>query len=241
LKKTPVRVLEQIPEAATHIDDEKVKLFQQEIKRWYGLHGRHFPWREPGLSSFHIVLAELLLQRTRAESVAGVYPGLLERLTDWADIQRADVQRLAELLEPLGLTRSRVGTLKALATVMVKRRGEFPATRYELEELPGIGQYMASAVLVTLYGAQEPLLDTNMARVLERYFGPRRRVDIRDDPYLQGLARKILPATSALEFNWAILDFAARTCKLRNPLCEQCPLATNCDWLLHCQSISAEG
>jgi len=103
-----------------------------------------------------------------------------------------------------------------------------PKTRDGLQALPGIGQYVASAVLVYVYGRPAPLLDTNMARVLERFFGDRQLADIRYDPYLQELAQAVVDGNDAKSVNWAVLDLAATVCRLRAPRCIECPLATRC-------------
>jgi len=68
--------------------------------------------------------------------------------------------------------------------------------------------------------------------VLERFFGSRKMADIRYDPYLQDLAKKIVQLKKAKEINWAILDFATLICQPRNPLCEKCPLCINCIFFL---------
>ena len=44
---------------------------------------------------------------------------------------------------------------------------------------------VANAILLVCHEQPEPLLDSNMARVIERVFGPRKLADIRYDPYLQ--------------------------------------------------------
>jgi len=64
-----------------------------------------------------------------------------------------------------------------------------------------------------------------MARVLERYFGPRKLADIRYDPYLQKLAHRVVDCEAPAAVNWAILDLAALVCKARGPRCSQCPLS----------------
>ncbi len=94
--------------------------------------------------------------------------------------------------------------------------------------LPGIGQYIASAVLLMLHDKAEPLLDSNMSRVLERYFGPRHLADIRYDPYLQELSRRVVKGHQSLALNWAILDLAALICLTLRPRCELCPLSREC-------------
>jgi adenine-specific DNA glycosylase len=54
------------------------------------------------------------------------------------------------------------------------RRGIYVRRHVKIASLPGIGQYVANAVLLFAHGRSEPLLDANVARVLERHFGPRR-------------------------------------------------------------------
>ena len=70
-----------------------------------------------------------------------------------------------------------------------------------------------------------------MARVLERLFGPRKLVDIRDDPHLQSLSRAIVKGKRAACVNWAILDLAAVVCTIKNPACDECPLRGYCQYV----------
>lgn len=198
------------------------------LLRWYEEHGREFPWREGGTSLYHLVLAELLLQRTRAETVAAFFAAFTGRFPTWASLAESTVEEIGEFLKPIGLWRRRAGSLLALAREMIARDGQFPRRRQEIEGLPGVGQYIANAILLFACGRPEPLLDVNMARVLERICGPRKLVDIRDDPHLQSLSRTVVRGKHATKLNWAILDLAALVCTIRNPRCNQCPLGQHC-------------
>ncbi len=115
---------------------------------------------------------------------------------------------------------------------MVRRRGRTPSDRKELESIPFMGQYIANAVELIIHGKRVPLIDVNMARVLERYFGSRKMVDIRYDQYLQNLALKVINHPYSKKLNWAIIDFAALICKARSPLCRNCILAKKCFYYL---------
>src|SRR5206468_11409463 len=126
------------------------------------------------------------------------------------------------------LWRRRAASIAKLSRAVVSRKGRFPATREELETMPAVGQYVASAVLLFCHGKAEPLIDTNMARVLERYFGPRKLADIRYDPYLQRLALAVVQHTNPTRLNWAFLDLAALVCTIRKPRCNACPLRSEC-------------
>ena len=181
---------------------------------------------------------EVLLQRTKAETVATFFPEFLRRYPTWISLSRASETELQEFLKPIGLWRQRASALSRLSHEMAKRRGRFSRDITTTERLPGVGQYVANAILMFAYGESEPLLDTNMARVLERYFGPRKLADIRDDPYLQALARQILGRNPAL-VNWAVLDFGAAVCKLKNTECPTCPLKLSCSFWQATQVVDA--
>ena len=104
-------------------------------------------------------------------TVERFFPSFIRRFRSWSDVSAASIEDLGEVLRPIGLWRRRAGGLKALASEMVRRRGSFPIDRRQIEALPAVGQYVASAVLLFAHGRPEPLLDANMARVLERLFG----------------------------------------------------------------------
>jgi A/G-specific adenine glycosylase len=111
---------------------------------------------------------------------------------------------------------------------MVEHDNNLPVNREDLEKVPVMGQYIANAVELLIYQRAKPLLDVNMARVLERYFGPRQKVDIRFDSYLQTLAHDIVKHDKSKKISWAILDFAAIICQARMPKCAMCLLSDNC-------------
>ncbi len=202
--------------------------FRARLLGWFAANRRPFPWREPGRAPYEIVIAEILLQRTPAATVARVYDAFMERFPAWSALAASTPDDLRPLLEPLGLWQVRAGILARVAQAMEANGGVVPSSRPELERITGIGQYTAAAILLVVHGQAEPLLDANMARVLERYFGPRTRADIRDDPYLHALARQIVRGPRSLDINWAILDVAALVCQARRPLCDQCPVRARC-------------
>lgn len=207
---------------------DKARWCRRRLLTWYEQHGRQFPWRSPDAGVYQQVVAEVLLQRTQASTVGRFFDAFFERFRGWDDINSAPDELLESVLRPIGLWRRRAIALKALAGEMVARKGHFPDSRGELETLPAVGQYVASAVLLFAQGRPEPLLDSNMARVLGRVFEPRRLVDIRYDLRLQGLARLVVRSRDPTRMNWAILDVAAQYCKLSLPKCVECPLSGRC-------------
>ncbi len=206
----------------------KVTFFRGKVLEWFAENGRHFPWRRKKCDSYEIVVSEILLQRTRAEVVARFFPRFLQEYPSWPSLASAKQDQLKDFLRPLGLSEKRSTTLVSLAYSVLKRGGELQPRREDLESLPGVGQYIANSILTFCFGKREPLLDVNMARLLERFFGPREMSDIRYDSYLQELSRAILSRGSARKLNWAMLDFARLVCTVRQPNHACCPLLSHC-------------
>ena len=213
-----------------HIAKRKIEFFQNVILDWYHSKGRLFYWRRKGLTNYQYVIAEVLLQRTKAETVAAFYPNFIKEFPNWKSLADASLKKIAKHLKPIGLYTQRSIRLRNLATEMVRRNGRLPKDRQELESIPFMGQYIANAVELVIFDQPSPLVDVNMSRVLERFFGPRKLADIRYDPYLQELSYRIVEHESAKEINWAILDHAAMVCQARKPKCDLCPLNLKCNY-----------
>jgi len=211
-----------------NIKKNQIIFFQNNLLKWYRKNKRIFPWRKKGLSNYKLVIAEVLLQRTKAETISKFYPIFISNYPSWKSIANSSVIELEVSLKPIGLYKQRAKRLSDLAKEMVRRNGRFPKKRKELESIPFLGQYIANAILLMIHNKHKPLLDVNMARVLERFFGKRKKADIRYDKYLQELAQKIVNHPSSLEINWGILDFAQLVCKKRNHVCELCCIKKEC-------------
>ncbi|MCK4785042.1 MAG: hypothetical protein KAV87_14925 [Desulfobacteraceae bacterium] len=214
------RIRSRLPET------REVWWFRERLRKWFSKNRRSFPWRT-STDAYIICIAEVFLQQTSAAKVAELIGPFAHKYPSWTALAAATVEEIESAIHPLGLFRRRAQTLHRLANA-ITQTGELPRTRQGLENLPGIGQYIANVLLVVLQHKREPFLDVNMSRVLERFFGPREMADIRDDPFLQILARKIMNVRDVLEANWMILDFAAIICLKRKPRCLDCPLFQNC-------------
>jgi len=206
----------------------KIEFFRSNILQWFKIKGRHFPWRNRSATGYEKIMAEVLLQRTKAETVARFYPGILKKYPNWKRLGTAAIEELEVDLRPLGLYKQRAKRVFQLAGEMKKRKGRLPGNYEEIKTIPMFGQYIANAVMLLVYEKPYPLLDVNMSRVLERFFGPRDMSDTRYDPYLQDLAYKLVDVPEPKVINWAILDFAAAVCKARKPACEECPINVKC-------------
>lgn len=129
----------------------------------YGL----YPWHR-SQDPYVILIAEVLLQRTKRVVVARVLPDFLKAAGDAIALSQGDLTVLTSILRPTGLT-SRVQRLVDLASALVSL-GNVPCERDELRALPGVGEYVSDAVLLYAFGKPTFPLDRNVQRVLTRVF-----------------------------------------------------------------------
>ena len=217
-------------------DRRRSRTVAKRIEAWYDASGRSFEWRSPKASLYMQIVSEIMLQRTRAETVASFLQKFLKKYPGWIELAGANQLELSEMIRSIGLQNRRSRTLIELAQAVIGNGGDFPDSREGIEGMPGIGQYVANAVELFQIGQPRPLLDTNMARVIERYFRKREMADIRRDPWLQSIAQYLVERGSAKELNWGFLDLGALVCKPANPDCHVCPLSSGCKFWIDARS-----
>jgi DNA (cytosine-5)-methyltransferase 1 len=211
---------------------EPIEEIQQRLLDWFSRNKREFPWR--GTSNpYAVLLAEKLLQQTSVnETVVKVYSEILGQYPSANALAHADVKNLRRLIHPLGF-KYRAKELKQVAEAIVSyHNSKIPADLTSLLELPGIGDYIARAVLCFAYGQEVPIVDTNVARLLFRLFGlggkfPQNPARNRR---LINLASNLVPEDNAKNYNLAVLDFCAAICTAADPKCEICPLLALCHY-----------
>ena len=177
-------------------------------------------------------MAPLLLKRTTIRQVARIYEEFMRRFPTPHALLSAGEKDVKKIIKPLGLHNKRSKELIELARVLVdKFNGEVPCDKEKLRELPGVGEYIISEVLLRACRKPEPLLDRNMIRVVERIFSVKSaKKNPYKDPVLWSFAKMIVPKDPDLaeKFNFGILDFARKICRARDPRCGICFMKDLC-------------
>lgn len=206
------------------------RVLRRRLFRWHRSHRRQFPWRK-NRTLYRVLIAELFLQRTQAKQVVPVFRSFVRRFSTPAHLARANLRLLLRMVKGLGLA-GRVPRLREMGREIVRvHEGRVPTRREDLLALPGVGPYVAAAVLCFAVGRDEPIVDANVVRVLRRVYGLQtNRSRPHTDNMFWDLARRLLPKGRAADFNYAILDLAALVCLPRKPRCAECPVMVSCAW-----------
>jgi len=199
--------------------------FRRKVLRWHQKYNRPFPWRE-NITPYRVFIAEVLLQRTNANLVAPMYNQVLNRYPNVESLALANTKSLREMLWPIGIPR-RALTLKHSAKRILKEHGGvIPADKKALLELPGVGNYTASAVLIVGFSRPATPIDTNVERLMTRYFGARKYNSI------ERLTTDLFNCKNPGKVLFAVMDFAALVCSKRKPQHEKCPVHSSCQYYI---------
>ena len=210
---------------------KKIKWFRTRLTDWAKTNLREYPWRNT-TEPYKILVAEFLLQRTDADTVKPVYEEFLIRYPTLNELATAPREDIAAILQPLGLFFRAERLLQTSQIIITEYQGKVPSSETELLKLPGIGKYTARAICSQAFRQPAAVMDTNVARILERFFGIRgERVKSRCKILWQA-AETIAPKRKIGIWNLTLLDFGAKVCTARKPKCSECPIARRCEWAI---------
>ncbi len=209
------------------IDQAALSQYHKRLTLWGQANFRAFPWRTTR-NPYCVFIAEVLLHRTQVKQVFPVYSEFILRYTSPQALCRASVSEVQACLKGLGLTWRVELLIAAIEEVVCGYGGHFPQDRKSLENLPGVGHYIASCVLCFAYGKPVAVVDTNTVRVISRVVGFQLKDGLRRNKSFHRLANRLIDSINPRKYNFALFDLAHTHCKQRYPLCETCPIRALC-------------
>jgi len=206
-----------------------IRYLREKLVEWFRTHGRDYPWRQTS-DPFRVLIAEIMLRRTKADQVKAVYDRLFAEYPDVETMAKAGNKELEQILYPLGLKWRTPAFGLVAREVKEKYQCKIPEVREELITLPGVGEYVAGAVLSIAYGKKEWIVDSNIVRLFRRYLGIKTSKEGRRDKHVVEIAKAYVSGKDPRKANLALLDFAALICLPRDPKCTDCPVSATCHY-----------
>jgi A/G-specific adenine glycosylase len=210
------------------MEKKRILSIQKALLEWYLEDHRDLPWR--GTSDpYHIWVSEVMLQQTQVATVLPYYRHFLKRFPNIARLAAADQQEVLKAWEGLGYYARARNLHKATGIVLARHKGRLPQRWDDFRDLPGVGDYIAAAVLSIAFDQPYAVVDGNVKRVLSRLFvidAPVNRP--KSKSIYQQTASELLDTSQPGNFNQAIMELGAMICKPRRPVCPACPLKADC-------------
>lgn len=199
------------------------------LLEWYSIHKRILPWRVDK-DPYHVWVSEIMLQQTRIEAVIEYYHRFMKELPTISDLAECPQDKLLKLWEGLGYYNRVRNLQKSAHIILEKYQGRFPETYQEILDLPGIGEYTASAIASICFSLKEVTVDGNVLRVYMRINNcydnidmPKTRKKVREE------LMKIIPKEAG-NFNEAMMELGETICIPNGiPKCGECPIKDLCE------------
>ena len=201
---------------------------QQRLLSWYTENQRDLPWRRT-VDPYHIWVSEVMLQQTRVITAIPYFLRFIEKYPAIEDLAAAGIQDVLKNWEGLGYYARARHFHQAAQIVTKQHHGEVPDHYRAFRSLPGVGNYIAAAVLSIAFGLPLAVVDGNVKRVLSRLLmidAPVNKPAVH--PLFQEAADRLLDPCRPGDFNQALMEFGAVICRPGNPECEGCFLNHAC-------------
>ena len=134
---------------------------------------------------------------------------------------------LKRYVKTIGLYNTKASNILKTCKLLVERHAsQVPATRAELEALPGVGRKTANVVLNTAFGQPTIAVDTHIFRVANRTgLAPGKTVRAVEDKLIQVVPKEFRQDAH----HWLILH-GRYTCVARKPRCGSCVIFDLCSY-----------
>lgn len=207
------------------------------VVEWFDVHRRDLPWRSPHAGSWAVLVSEVMLQQTPVARVLPVYTYWMARWPTPADLAQEPLAAVLAAWDRMGYPRRAKRLREAAGAIVRNHAGVVPEGLDDLLALPGVGDYTARAVRCFAFGIPEPVVDTNVRRVVARSVvgvgeaGPPRAAIDRER--VSALLETLHDDRSKTTAAGGLMELGALVCKARAPRCDQCPIAALCQWRAH--------
>lgn len=203
------------------------KYIRRKLFLWYKENYRDFSWRHTK-DPYKIMIAEFMLHRTRADQVVPVYQDFIKKYPDIASLASANPAEVSKVTKNLGLHWRGKHFINSALSIRDNFRSRVPDSRDKLLAVPGIGDYVAGAILTVVFNKKEWVVDSNIARFLNRFYGLKLRGEIRRKRELIEISKRLYQTTRSGQLTFTLLDFTALVCKPAKPICNLCIFRAKC-------------
>lgn len=199
------------------------------LKKWYHPSHRKLPWKNIN-DPYLIWVSEVFLQQTQANRVIEFFLRFTARFPTVEDLAKTSFKEALPYFRGLGFYSRLRRMLEAARAIVKEYGGIFPKNVTKLRNLSGIGEYTARAILSFAYKKPGLAPDTNVSRVLSRFFDPQKNQALEKKWVLKHLAFFDQHFPKTLKLNQALMDLGSSLCLAKNPKCQICPLAKSCQF-----------
>ncbi len=177
---------------------------------------------------FELLVATILSAQctdVRVNIVTGEMFKLYNKPIDFLNL---GIDKIEPLIKTCGLYKNKAKNIYMASKMLVEEyNSKVPSTVKELMKLPGVGQKTANVVASNAFGVPAIAVDTHVFRLANRIGF----VDEKDVLNTEKSLQKKIRRDRWTKAHHLLIFHGRRTCKARNPLCEECSIREYCRYI----------
>jgi len=198
------------------LNKREIRKFRKAIWDYYRTHGRHkLPWRKTK-NPYRILVSEIMLQQTQVDRVIPKYKQFIKTFPSISSLGKASLAEIIAVWQGLGYNRRAVSLYKTAGILNNQYRGRVPSSPDVLKNLPGIGEYTASAIAAFAYNKPVLLIETNIRTVYIHFFLSGKKMV--HDSEIKALLEQTVDNGQIREWYYALMDYGAMLKKIHRDL-----------------------
>ena len=207
---------------------KNITVFRTSLTNWYHTHYRNLPWRQ-SKNPYAVWISEVMLQQTQVKTVIAYYATFLNCFPNLKVLAKSDLQDVLKVWEGLGYYARARNLHRAAIEINRRYDGIIPNDWKQFRSLPGVGEYIAAAVLSIAFGRPYAVVDGNVKRVLARIFKMPQFINKSAfNKVFQTKADALIDRKQPGNFNQAMMELGAMICTPHHPNCHHCPVSLHC-------------
>ena len=203
--------------------------FAKKLIEWYKINRRDLPWRMTN-DPYNIWVSEIILQQTRIDQGTPYYLNFIEKFPNVKKLAESTLDELMKVCQGIGYYTRIVNMYKCAKIVVREYNSNFPSNYDELINLPGIGDYTASAVSSICSGESKLVIDGNVIRLFSRLYNLKyQQHSSKMKKTIKKIGEKEILKYNSGDFNQALMDYGSMICSPKKYKCDKCIFSNSCE------------
>jgi len=201
---------------------------EKPIVSWFKKNKRDLPWRNT--TPWGVMVSEYMLQQTPVNRVLPKWNEWMQRWPTPQDLAKATPAQVITAWGRLGYPRRALRLHAAAQIIAEDFNNQIPEDAATLQTLPGIGEYTAAAITAFAFEQQSLVMDVNIRRLLTRIIDGNEHPKPAPTTKEKASRLALKPDKNAHIWAAATMELGALVCTSKNPICEKCPVISQCNW-----------
>ena len=196
---------------------------------WYHINSQevYMPWRK-SKKPYNIWVSEIMLQQTQIERAIPYYERWIKKFPSIKSVALSNESSILKMWAGLGYYKRALNFHRACKILNDTNGGRFPKSIDSFIDLPGVGDYISSAVFSIAFNEAVPVYDVNVNRFISRLLSIDTTKVVERNRAKKYLSELVFRSNNARDLNQAMMDLGRYICTISGPYCDRCPVSGGC-------------